>query len=360
MKNANASEFGASAIPVMRYRNLPAAIDWLCSALGFSRHHIVTGGNGAILFAQLTLGRAMIMVGPVRQSAFDKFLKQPDEIGGAETQVCYFFVADAHAHCARAKAAGAEIVFDIEGKASGGRSYSCRDPEGHLWNFGTYDPWRRNVIQGRGLGRSRDAGWRRSALAIGLSTAVLAAIAALVWAPDLPHKLVAMRTTDNASGMDPQKVARRVGPRTGCQGSRRARRAGNSRSIDRSTRRQGNGGGNSTTCAAAAGGNAKRQADSGESGQGSSATARGGAKHQGRRRARCQGCAGAPSEDAGSQRCCGARRFAKPSDNWPWSEMRMPSEPPTTSSSRVSRRTKTSGTSSADAQLDAHARLGFA
>ncbi|HZF33304.1 MAG TPA: glyoxalase, partial [Candidatus Angelobacter sp.] len=23
----------------------------------------------------------------------------------------------------------------------GGRGYSCRDPEGHLWNFGTYDPW---------------------------------------------------------------------------------------------------------------------------------------------------------------------------------------------------------------------------
>jgi uncharacterized glyoxalase superfamily protein PhnB len=206
MKNANASEFGASAIPVMRYRNLPAAIDWLCSALGFSRHHIVTGGNGAILFAQLTLGRAMIMVGPVRQSAFDKFLKQPDEIGGAETQVCYFFVADAHAHCARAKAAGAEIVFDIEGKASGGRSYSCRDPEGHLWNFGTYDPWRRNVVQDRRRGRSQDAGWRRSALAIGLSTAVLAAIAALVWAPGLPHKLVTMRTTDNAPGMDPQNV----------------------------------------------------------------------------------------------------------------------------------------------------------
>ena len=23
----------------------------------------------------------------------------------------------------------------------GGRGYSCLDPEGHLWNFGTYDPW---------------------------------------------------------------------------------------------------------------------------------------------------------------------------------------------------------------------------
>jgi uncharacterized glyoxalase superfamily protein PhnB len=42
---------------------------------------------------------------------------------------------------ARAKAAGAEIVMEIEDQDYGGRLYSCRDPEGHLWNFGTYDPW---------------------------------------------------------------------------------------------------------------------------------------------------------------------------------------------------------------------------
>jgi hypothetical protein len=23
----------------------------------------------------------------------------------------------------------------------GGRVFSCRDPEGHLWNIGSYDPW---------------------------------------------------------------------------------------------------------------------------------------------------------------------------------------------------------------------------
>lgn len=136
----------AAAVPVIRYRDLPAAIDWLCRALSFEKHHVAVGKDGDILFAQLTLGSAMIMVGPVRASAFDSLLRQPDEIGGVETQVCYFFVADARAHSARAKAAGAEIIFDIEDAANGGRSYSCRDPEGHLWNFGTYDPW-----QGRGL-----------------------------------------------------------------------------------------------------------------------------------------------------------------------------------------------------------------
>jgi uncharacterized glyoxalase superfamily protein PhnB len=139
--DANAAKIGSAVVPVMRYRNLPAAIDWLCSALGFEKHRVTVDSDGAILFAQLTFGGSLIMASPVGASAFDKLMKQPDEVGGAETQVCYFFVADAHAHCARAKAAGAEIIFDVEDRANGGRSYSCRDPEGHVWNFGTYNPW---------------------------------------------------------------------------------------------------------------------------------------------------------------------------------------------------------------------------
>lgn len=42
---------------------------------------------------------------------------------------------------ARAKAAGAEIVIEIEDEDYGGRVFSCRDLEGHLWNVDTYDPW---------------------------------------------------------------------------------------------------------------------------------------------------------------------------------------------------------------------------
>ncbi len=50
-------------------------------------------------------------------------------------------VADCEAHYARAKAAGAEIIDDYEVKEYGGAGYSCRDLEGHLWWFGSYDPW---------------------------------------------------------------------------------------------------------------------------------------------------------------------------------------------------------------------------
>jgi uncharacterized glyoxalase superfamily protein PhnB len=38
----------------------------------------------------------------------------------------------------RAKAAGAEIVIEIKDEDYGGRVFSCRDPEGHLRNVGTF------------------------------------------------------------------------------------------------------------------------------------------------------------------------------------------------------------------------------
>ena len=40
-----------------------------------------------------------------------------------------------------AQAAGAEIVIDIKDEDYGGRGFTCRDPEGHVWSFGSYDPW---------------------------------------------------------------------------------------------------------------------------------------------------------------------------------------------------------------------------
>ena len=33
------------------------------------------------------------------------------------------------------------LVMGIKDEGYGGRDYSCRDPEGHVWNFGSYDPW---------------------------------------------------------------------------------------------------------------------------------------------------------------------------------------------------------------------------
>jgi uncharacterized glyoxalase superfamily protein PhnB len=132
----------ATIIPCLRYRDAAKAIEWLCSVFGFKRHLVVANPDGSIAHAELTLGDGMVMLGSVKESDFDRLMKQPDQIGGAETQTSYIVVPDADAVYARARAAGAEIVLDIKDEDYGGRGFSCRDLEGRLWNFGTYDPWR--------------------------------------------------------------------------------------------------------------------------------------------------------------------------------------------------------------------------
>ena len=131
----------ATVIPCLRYRDAPAAIEWLCRAFGFEKHLVVPNQDGTIAHAQLSFGAGMVMLGSVVESEFGRLMKQPDEIGGAETQTAYVVVSNADTVYARAKAAGATIVMDIKDEDYGGRGFTCRDPEGHLWSFGTYDPW---------------------------------------------------------------------------------------------------------------------------------------------------------------------------------------------------------------------------
>jgi uncharacterized glyoxalase superfamily protein PhnB len=126
----------------MMYRNAPAAIEWLCRVFGFEKHAVYPGPNDTIMHAELTHGGGMIMLGSYpTEGPHRKYSKHPDEIGGAETQSCNITVSDADAVYARAKSAGAEMLFDIEDKPYGGRGFTCRDLEGRIWSVGTYDPW---------------------------------------------------------------------------------------------------------------------------------------------------------------------------------------------------------------------------
>jgi uncharacterized glyoxalase superfamily protein PhnB len=132
----------SSAIPCLRYRDAPAAIDWLCRVFGFEKHLVVPNDAGGIAHAQLVLGAGMVMLGSTsHDNAYGQLVKQPDEVGGAQTQTSYLVVPDADAVYARVKAAGATISLEIKDEDYGGRGFSCFDPEGHLWSVGTYDPW---------------------------------------------------------------------------------------------------------------------------------------------------------------------------------------------------------------------------
>ena len=127
-------------IPGLRYRDAPAAIDWLCDVLGFERHLVVPDEDGTIAHAQLTLGNGMIMLGSSQGSEFDGVVG-PSTPDGGLTQAAYIVVEDIKALYERVKAAGANIFMELDEQHYGGSLFAVRDPEGQLWNVGSYDPW---------------------------------------------------------------------------------------------------------------------------------------------------------------------------------------------------------------------------
>lgn len=128
-------------IPVLRYRDAKAAIDWLCRAFAFEKHLVVPGDGDTIAHAQLTYRGGMIMLGSARDDGFGALQKVPADVGGVGTQSAYVVVEDVDAHHDRALAAGAKVVRSPVDEDYGGRGYTCLDPEGHVWSFGSYDPW---------------------------------------------------------------------------------------------------------------------------------------------------------------------------------------------------------------------------
>ena len=131
------TETGPSVVPCLSYRDAPAAIAWLKEAFGFTEVMVVPGPDDTIAHAQLAFDGGMVMVGSIRDDELQ--MRTPCDLGGV-TQSIYIVVKDADAHYERAVEAGAEIVRELEDTLYGSRDYSARDPEGHLWNFGTYRP----------------------------------------------------------------------------------------------------------------------------------------------------------------------------------------------------------------------------
>jgi uncharacterized glyoxalase superfamily protein PhnB len=98
--------------------------------------------DGTIAHAQLTLGGGMVMLGSASNGTpYAELIRQPKEVGNTVTQAPYLVVPDCDATYKTAKAAGAEMAMDIADMSYGGRGFTCRDLEGHIWSVGSYDPW---------------------------------------------------------------------------------------------------------------------------------------------------------------------------------------------------------------------------
>ena len=129
----------AAIVPALRYRDARVAIDFLCNAFGFEKGLIVEGPGNSIAHAQLTFGNGMVMLGShPHEGDYGRWVQPPERPALVNTQGICVIVSDPDTHCARAQAHGAEILMPLTDQEYGGRDYTARDPEGHVWTFGTY------------------------------------------------------------------------------------------------------------------------------------------------------------------------------------------------------------------------------
>jgi uncharacterized glyoxalase superfamily protein PhnB len=135
------TESRSTVMPALRYRNAPAAMDWLCQVFGFERHAVYANPDGTIAHAELALNGGMIMLGSAKDDEHAQRYSSPNDLNGVETRGVYIVVADADAIHARAVAAGATILRPLQNTDYGSREFAVKDPEGHSWSVGTYDPW---------------------------------------------------------------------------------------------------------------------------------------------------------------------------------------------------------------------------
>jgi uncharacterized glyoxalase superfamily protein PhnB len=119
----------AEIIPYLFYEDVPAALDWLSRAFGFTeelRHKTPSG-----MHAQMTFEGQRIMMG---QGAKDWRMSSPRGRDGQASVGVFVYLDDVDAHYARAKAADADIVH-LPKDEEYGRTYTVRDLDGHPWFF---------------------------------------------------------------------------------------------------------------------------------------------------------------------------------------------------------------------------------
>ncbi len=122
------------------YDEAAKAIDWLCRAFDFEVRLKVEGDGGRIEHSELTYGDGLVMVSESSPSEKMPYRRSPRQVEGINTQNMMVYVDDLDAHCAKAKAAGAQIKTEPKNTDYGpdyweDRSYECVDLGGHHWWF---------------------------------------------------------------------------------------------------------------------------------------------------------------------------------------------------------------------------------
>lgn len=115
-------------VPYLSYVDAKAAMAILEAAFGLRPVQAFDGPDGHVLHAEMAFGNAVVMIGSVDA-----------EVPKASPGL-YLVVEDVDAHHRAAMQAGATEVYGPEDTEFGTRRWRARDPEGHEWSFGTYQP----------------------------------------------------------------------------------------------------------------------------------------------------------------------------------------------------------------------------
>jgi uncharacterized glyoxalase superfamily protein PhnB len=116
-------------VPYPFYEDVAGAIDWLAKAFGFVEHLRYTEDDGSVSHAEVRFLDGVLMLGGPGGG-----YQNPKHNGNVHATLVVY-VDDVDDHCARAKAAGAEVIDEPADKPYGDRMYSVLDPEGHRWDF---------------------------------------------------------------------------------------------------------------------------------------------------------------------------------------------------------------------------------
>jgi uncharacterized glyoxalase superfamily protein PhnB len=132
-------------VPMFSYEDVGRAADWIAQAFGFTETGRWADDDGRVTHVNMELDGGMIMLGypsPDYQSPKHhaevcaqarKWRETPFVVDGVHVAV-----DDIDAHYARAQAAGATILSELEDNPGiGQRQYRAEDLEGHRWMFAT-------------------------------------------------------------------------------------------------------------------------------------------------------------------------------------------------------------------------------
>jgi uncharacterized glyoxalase superfamily protein PhnB len=128
-------------IPFIRYEDSKAAIGFLEEAFGFTSH-LVVENDGIVVHAQVAFNGAMVMLSDAAAGdGSEPFITTVQQAGKPTGGVYVVYDGDIDSHAVQAERAGATIIREPTDQDYGGREYTCLDPEGNIWSFGSYDPW---------------------------------------------------------------------------------------------------------------------------------------------------------------------------------------------------------------------------